>query len=115
MNTNVFDSSFFGYTNLPDSIELENRKLIPVKALKLKYEDHSMVSSCNFFSVSSIRSICSFVGIELYRPVKGLYCVEESYVQFFDYLHQLLCDGLISQYFYRDDIKNIYHRFSFVK
>jgi len=44
MNTNVFDSSFFGYTNLPDSIELENRKLIPVKALKLKYEDHSMVS-----------------------------------------------------------------------
>ena len=34
MNNEVFDTAFFGYKNLPDSIELENRKLIPIKTLK---------------------------------------------------------------------------------
>jgi hypothetical protein len=87
--------------------------LIPVKALKLKYEDHSMVSSCNLFSVSSIKSICSFVGIELYRPVKGLYCVEESYVRFFDYLYQLICNQLVNKNdcFNRNTIQSIFQAF----
>lgn len=96
MNTEIFDSSFFGYTNLPDSIELGNRKLVPIKVLKLKYEGNSM--SGGVFAVCEIRHLCEYLNIQLYRPVKGLYCIEDSYVRFFDYLHQLILDGLISGY-----------------
>lgn len=108
MNNFIFDSSFFGYENLPDCIELESRKLIPIKALKLKYEDHSMVSSCNLFSVSTIKCICSFIGIQLYRPVKGLYCIEESYVPFFDFLYDLKIDYQS----WRNEIKGLYETFT---
>jgi hypothetical protein len=112
MNTSIFDSSFFGYNNLPDSIEIDEHKLIPIKALKLRYEDHSMVSSCNLFSVSTIRSICSFLGIQLHRPVKGLYCVEETYVRFFDYLNQLRIDKVISDYICRDEISILFESYA---
>jgi len=112
MNTAIFDSSFFGYQNLPDSIELNDNKLIPIKVLKLRYEDHSMVSSCNLFSVSNIRSICAFLGIELHRPVKGLYCVEENYVRFFDYLYQLQIDKIIDRYLLKDDLFNLFQNFA---
>ena len=112
MNTSIFDSSFFGYTNLPDSIELDDKKLVPIKALKLKYEDHSMISSCNLFSVSTIRSICQRIGIELHRPVKGLYCVEDSYCRFFDYLYQLRFDRIIDDYIHYDDITHLFSNFT---
>ena len=112
MNTSIFDSSFFGYNNLPDSIEIDDQKLIPIKGLKLRYEDHSMVSSCNLFSVSSIKSICSFLDIQLHRPVKGLYCVEESYVRFFDYLNQLRIDKIIGDYICRDEISNLFRSYA---
>lgn len=106
MNSNLFDASFFGYSNLPESIEVENLKLIPIKALKLKYEAHSMVSSCNSFSVSSIKTICNLLNIQLHRPVKGLYCIEESYSRFFDYLYShSICN--------RTEIQNRFQEFSF--
>ena len=111
MNTEIFDSSFFGYQNLPDSIELNDSKLIPIKVLKLRYEDHSMVSSCNLFSVSTIKSICTILGIELHRPVKGLYCIEENYVRFFDYLYQLRIDKMLSNYLRKDDLFNLFESF----
>jgi hypothetical protein len=112
MNSNIFDSSFFGYSNVPDSIELDDRKLIPIKSLKLKYEDHSMAYSGNLFSVSTIKSICSIIGIELYRPVKGLYCIEEQYCKFFDYLHQLREDHVINNYVFKREIVNLFDRYS---
>lgn len=112
MNSNIFDSSFFGYSNVPDSIEFNEHKLIPIKSLKLKYEDHSMSSSCNLFSVSKIKTICSIIGIQLYRPVKGLYCIEESYTKFFDYLHQLRKDSMISDYIHMNEIANLYHNYA---
>lgn len=87
MNTEIFHSAFFGYENLPDSIELENRKLIPIKALKLRYEKNCMRS--DHFGATCIRQICKIVGIQVHRPVKGLYCIEENDCKFFDYLHQL--------------------------
>ncbi len=111
MNTSIIDSAFFGYNNLPDSIEIDDQKLIPIKALKLRYEENSMVSSCNLFSVSTIKSICTFLGIKLHRPVKGLYCVEDSYVRFFDYLYQLRIDKIISDYICRDEINNLFESF----
>ena len=111
MNTEIFDSCFFGYQNLPDSIELNDSKLIPIKVLKLRYEDHSMVSSCNLFSVSTIKSICTILGIELHRPVKGLYCIEENYVRFFDYLYQLRIDKMLSNYLRKDDLFNLFESF----
>jgi len=111
MNSNIFDSSFFGYSNLPDSIELDDRKLIPVKSLKLRYEDHSMVFSGNLFSVSTIKSICSMIGIELHRPVKGLYCIEEQDCKFFDYLYELRRDHVINNYVFQNEIVNLFNKY----
>lgn len=111
MNSNIFDSSFFGYSNLPDSIELDDRKLIPVKSLKLRYEDHSMVFSGNLFSVSTIKSICSMIGIELHRPMKGLYCIEEQDCKFFDYLYELRRDHVINNYVFQNEIVNLFNKY----
>ena len=94
MNTEIFHPAFFGYNNLPDSIELENRKLIPVKALRLKY--HGMSQSNGAFSVENIRTLCKILGIELHRPVRGLYCIEEHYLKFFDRLHQFFSKNVSS-------------------
>lgn len=107
MNTEVFDSSFFGYTNLPDSIEFENRKLIPLKRLKLRYLKNCMSWSPTF-SASCIREICQFIGIKVYRPVKGLYCIGEDDCKFFDYLYQTGTRHL----WYEEDYRNEYHKFS---
>jgi len=71
----MFDTAFFGYSELPDSIELDDRKLIPIKTFQ-----HGAIFT---------RSICKVVGIQLHRPVKGLYCIEENDCKFFDYLYQL--------------------------
>jgi hypothetical protein len=110
MTASLFDTSFFGYTDLPGSLELNDRKLVPVKFLKLKYEDNSMTGG--FFSVWGIKSICNSLKIELHRPVKGLYCIEESYVRFFDHLHYLLTNGFISDgYKDRDLISNLFESF----
>ena len=113
MTTAPFDVSFFGYTDLPSSLQFDDQqKLIPVKSLKLKYEKNSMNSSCDLFSVPNIRWICTFLGIQLHRPVKGLYCIEESYVRFFDHLHYLLTNGFISDgYKDRDLISNLFESF----
>jgi hypothetical protein len=112
MNSNIFDSSFFGYSNLPDSIELDDRKLIPIKCLKLNYEANSMSTSCGLFSVSKIKTICSFVGIELHRPVKGLYCIEESHTKFFDYLYQLRENNQLANFIRMRDIVELYHNYA---
>lgn len=92
MNTEIFDTAFFGYSNLPDSIELEDRKLIPIKTLK--------------GSAMFIRQICKFVGIQVYRPVKGLYCIEEQDCKFFDYLRELNYEFL-----YKKDYISEYRNF----
>jgi hypothetical protein len=111
MNSTIFDSAFFGYTEMPDLIEIGERKLIPVKSLKLKYENHSMVFSGNLFSVSTIKSICSLIGIELHRPVKGLYCIEEKYCKFFDYLHQLRLNNVINNHTDCRQVASLFHNF----
>ena len=85
-NNEIFHPAFFGYKNLPDSIEIENCKLIPIKALRLKYQGTS--SSDGTFCVQNIRSLCKFLEISLHRPVRGLYCIEESYLKFFNTLYQ---------------------------
>jgi hypothetical protein len=111
MNSNIFDSSFFGYSNVPDSIELDDRKLIPIKSLKLKYEDHSMAYSGKLFSVSTIKTICWLTAIEVHRPIKGLYCVEEEDAKFFDYLYELRRTNVIHDYIDSDDIHRLYDVF----
>lgn len=93
MNTEIFDTAFFGYQNLPDSIELNDRKLIPIKTLK--------------GSAMFIRQICKFVGIQVYRPVKGLYCIEEQDRKFFDYLNHLNYS-----FWYKQDFINLYNSFA---
>jgi hypothetical protein len=85
-NNEIFHPAFFGYKNLPDSIEIENCKLIPVKTLRLKYQGTS--SSDGVFCVKNIRSLCKFLEIQLHRPVRGLYCIEERYLKFFNTLYQ---------------------------
>ena len=85
MNSEIFHPAFFGYQNLPDSIEFNDRKLIPIKALRLKY--HGKSQSSGVFSVENIRSLCNLLGIELHRPVRGLYCIEDCYSNFFDRLY----------------------------
>jgi hypothetical protein len=114
MITSTFDVSFFGYKDLPSSLQFDDQQnLIPVKYLKLKYEKNSMNSSCDLFSVSNIRHICTFLGIELHRPVKGLYCIEESYVRFFDHLNYLRTNGFISNLYEcgEDIIINLFRSF----
>jgi hypothetical protein len=112
INSNIFDSAFFGYSDLPELIEIGQFKLIPIKSMKLKYENHSMVYSGNLFSVSNIKRICNFIGIQLYRPVKGLYCVEERYYKFFDYLYQLRLDRVISDYTDPKQVASLFYNFS---
>ena len=68
-----------------------------------------MVFSGNLFSVSTIKSICSNIGIELYRPVKGLYCIEECYCKFFDYLYQLRRDHVINDYTHYGELVNLFN------
>lgn len=69
METTIFDSAFFGYKNLPDSVEVDGMKLIPIKTIQR-------------FSAGLIRNICKIVNIPIHRPVKGLICIEEKYAQF---------------------------------
>jgi hypothetical protein len=111
MTSSAFDCAFFGYQDLPDSIELNDRKLIPIKTLKLKYEGNSM--SGGEFSVSCIKSMCDVLNIPLERPIKGLYCLEEKYCKFFDYLHHLYRDGLLCDFLYYRDLIPVYHNFVF--
>jgi len=86
LDNEIFHPAFFGYENLPNSIEIENRKLIPVKALRLKYQGTS--NSDGAFCVKNIRALCKFLKIQLHRPVRGLYCIEERYQKFFNTLYQ---------------------------
>jgi len=81
MNTAIFDSAFFGYSNLPDSIELNDRKLIPIKTLNIfKYGTHF------------VQYACKVLKIDIHRPVKGLLCVEDQYAQVLDYLYLNYCN-----------------------
>jgi hypothetical protein len=82
----MFDTAFFGYSELPDLIELEGKELIPLKAIRLKY---NKCGRKHYFSVKNLHSLCKFLGIKLHRPVKGLYCVEKIYIQFFEKLNSL--------------------------
>ena len=86
----IFYPAFFGYQNLPNSIEVGNRKLIPVKSLCLKYNGTiTNGPRNNNFSTGDIRMLCMKLEIQLHRPIRGLYCVEERYLKFFDALYQL--------------------------
>lgn len=89
MTTNIFNSAFFGWKDLPNLIEYQGKKLIPLKALKLKNGGNATYQS-GLFDVSSMRRICEMVGITLYRPVLGLYCISDNECNFFSYLHQFL-------------------------
>ncbi len=76
MNTAIFDSAFFGYQNLPNSIELNDRKLIPIKTLNVfKRGTHF------------VQYACKLLKIQIHRPVKGLLCVEDHYARVLEYLH----------------------------
>lgn len=80
----MFDTAFFGYSDLPDLIDLNGKELVPLKSIRQKYHGTSQSTP---FNVSNLRDLCNFLNIKLHRPVKGLYCVEKCYSQFFDYLH----------------------------
>ncbi len=90
INNEIFYPAFFGYENLPNSIEVKGCKLIPVKSLCLKYHGTITNSSQSNgqFCVGNIRSLCNSLEIHLHRPVRGLYCIEERYLKFFDALYQ---------------------------
>jgi hypothetical protein len=85
MNTEIFHPAFFGYSNLPDSIEFNGQKLVPIKAIRVKYQGKSQSSGA--FNIENIRCLCDFLEIELHRPVRGLYCIEECYANFFEQLY----------------------------
>ena len=87
--TSFSDSAFFGYDNLPNSIEFNGCKLIPFKSLKIKYEKNKM--SCDILGGAwTMRLYCKMLGIQTYRPMKGLWCVEEKDSKFFDFLYQFM-------------------------
>jgi len=76
MTTAIFDSAFFGYSNLPDLIEVNDQKLIPIKTLKVFQKGTHFVQYA-----------CKVLKIQIHRPVKGLLCVEDQYAQVLEYLH----------------------------
>ena len=82
----MFDTAFFGYSDLPDCIEIEGKSYVPLKAIRVKY--HGTHPKETPFDVENLKMICKVLGINIYRPVKGLYCVEKLYAKFFDVLHQ---------------------------
>jgi hypothetical protein len=100
MNDQIFDSAFFGWSNLPESIVIEGENLIPVKVLKLK---------CKSLDVNLIRNVCKFVGIQLHRPVKGLYCIKEEDSKFFSFLDRAI--NLNLNYLYSKDYVSLYQQF----
>jgi len=89
MDTNIFESAFFGWKNLPNMIEYQEKKLIPLKTLKLKNGGNATHHD-GLFSVSEMKSICKKVGITVYRPIVGLYCISKDDCDFFSYLHDYL-------------------------
>jgi hypothetical protein len=67
------------------------------------------------FSVSTIKDICEALGIKLHRPVKGLYCIEEKFCKFFDYLYRnpnVFPDSLKPYSSHYSDLISIYHKFA---
>lgn len=76
MTTAIFDSAFFGYSNLPDLIEVNDQKLIPIKTLNVFQRGTHFVQYA-----------CKVLKIDIHRPVKGLLCVEDQYAQVLEYLH----------------------------
>lgn len=89
METNISVSAFFGWKNLPTMIEYQGKKLTPLKTLKLKNGGNATYHD-GLFSVSEMRSICEEVGITVYRPIVGLYCISKDDCDFFSYLHHYL-------------------------
>ena len=82
----MFDTAFFGYSDLPDCIELEGKSYVPLKAIRVKY--HGTRSKETPFDIENLKALCKVLGIHIYRPVKGLYCIEQFYAKFFDVLHK---------------------------
>jgi hypothetical protein len=93
----MFDTAFFGYSDLPDMIDLNGKELVPLKSIRLKYHGTSQQTP---FDVSNLRHLCNVLGIELHRPVKGLYCIEKCYSQFFDFLYSFYVKEVTSIGFY---------------
>ena len=106
MDTNIFESAFFGWKNLPTMIEYQGRKLIPLKTLKLK-NGGKPTHHNGLFSVSEMRRICERVGITLYRPTLGLYCISEDECSFFSYLHK----SLGCKWWIEENLISYYHNF----
>ena len=111
----MFDTAFFGYSDLPDYIELEGKSYVPLKAIRVKY--HGTRSKVTPFDVENLKALCKFLRIDIYRPVKGLYCIEQLHAKFFDVLHKFyeqkrsevergdLCWGWgVKYYNYRGDL-----------
>jgi hypothetical protein len=86
----MFDTAFFGYSDLPDCIEIEGKSYVPLKAIRVKY--HGTYTKKTPFDVENLKMICKVLGINIYRPVKGLYCVEKLYAEFFDALYHFYCE-----------------------
>jgi hypothetical protein len=76
MNPAIFDSAFFGYSNLPNLIEVNDQKLIPIKTLNVFQRGTHFV-----------QYVCKVLKIDIHRPVKGLLCVGDQYAQVLEYIH----------------------------
>jgi hypothetical protein len=99
MTESTFDCAFFGYQDLPESIELNDLKLIPIKTLKLK----------KGYLVNNIRMMCKVLGIPVQRPVKGLYCLEEKYCKFIEHAYRLLREGVWKDWLGYTDLIPVYN------
>ena len=86
----MFDTAFFGYSDLPDCIEIEGKSYVPLKAIRVKY--HGTHPKETPFDVENLKMLCKVLRINIYRPVKGLYCIEKLYAEFFDSLYQFYCE-----------------------
>ena len=93
----MFDTAFFGYSDLPDLIDVNGKELVPLKSIRLKYHGTSQKTP---FDVSNLRYLCSLLGIKLHRPVRGLYCIEKCYSYFFDILYSFYVKEVIKGGFY---------------
>ena len=103
-----FKTAFFGYSELPSIVNYNNQVLIPLKQIRINHQGTEQKSP---FDLYNLRKLCKVIGIPVYRPTPGLYCVRECDEFFFYKLSSLFNEKRISFYgnhYEYDNCGNLY-------
>jgi len=106
-----FTTAFFGYSELPSIVNYDNQVLIPLKQIRINHQGTEQKSP---FDLYNLRKLCKVIGIPVYLPTPGLYCVRECDEFFFYKLSSLFNEKRISFYgnhYEYDNCGNLYEEY----